>query len=220
MKTALVLVEGQTEERFVKEVLQPHLASRGLWLTPTVLRTSEPRQPVRKGGVSSWGKMRRDLQRLAEDSSAAAITTILDYYGLPDDVPGMASRPARQSALAQVAHVEAALNQERGDLRFRAYVSLHELEALLFAGVERWAQRFDTVEVARLRADVAGLEPEAIDDGVTTAPSKRLERFLSRYRKTLHGPACIGDIGLELIRARCPHFGEWLTWLERAGERA
>jgi hypothetical protein len=220
VRTALVLVEGQTEERFIKEVLQPHLATQGVWVTPTILRTSGLRQPVRKGGVSSWSKMRRDLQRLAEDTSVTAITTLLDYYGLPDDVPGMSSRPARQSALAQVVHVEAALNADLGDPRFRAYVALHELEALLFAEVQRWAPRFDAGEIARLCVDVAGLEPEAIDDGVTTAPSKRLERFLSKYRKTLHGPVCIDDVGLELVRVRCPHFGEWLTWLEQLANRA
>lgn len=214
MKRILVLVEGQTEERFVNEVLQPHLLQHELWATPTILRTSGFRQPVRKGGVSSWSRMKRDLQRLCEDSSVVAITTLLDFYGLPSDVPGMSSRPVRATKLEQVLHLEAEIDRDIRDLRFHAYLSLHELEALLFADVDRWSSRFEAAEISALKADVVGLEPEDINDGVPTAPSKRLERYLSRYRKTLHGPACALEIGLPILRARCPHFGDWLTWLE------
>jgi hypothetical protein len=139
VKTIHVLVEGQTEERFVKEVLQQHLLDLDLWITPIVLRNSGDGQPVRKGGVSSWSKMHRDLRHLGQDTSIVAITTLLDYYALPADVPGMSTRPGHLKPRGQVAHVEAA---------------------------------------------------------------------------TQHGPACANDLGLPLIRSRCPHFDEWLTWLE------
>ena len=39
MKRALVLVEGYTEERFVKDVLQEHFWTLNLSLTPTLLVT-------------------------------------------------------------------------------------------------------------------------------------------------------------------------------------
>jgi Domain of unknown function (DUF4276) len=214
VKRILVLVEGQTEERFVNQVLQPHLLQRGLWATATILRTSGFRQPVRKGGVSSWSRMKRDLQRLCEDSNVVAITTLLDYYGLPKDVPGMPTRPLRGTKREQVLHVEAEIDKDIADPRFLAYLSLHELEALLFADVDRWAGRFEHTEISALKAGVGALAPEEINDGASTAPSKRLEQHLTRYRKTLHGPACALEIGLPTLRLRCPHFGDWLGWLE------
>jgi hypothetical protein len=38
MKRGLVLVEGQTEERFVDELLVPYLLAKGLVLVPTVVK--------------------------------------------------------------------------------------------------------------------------------------------------------------------------------------
>jgi hypothetical protein len=218
LKKVLVLVEGQSEEGFVKELLQPHLRLRDLWMVPTMLRTSGARQPLRKGGVSNWDKMRSDLHRLCGDTSATAVTTMLDYYAMPRDVPGMASRVSEHTKRSQVAHVQAEIEKDLVVPRFRAYLCLHELESLLFADIDRWASRFDVSEIRELKANIGRQAPEDINESFNTAPSKRLERFLSGYRKTFHGPDCARDIGLETLRARCPHFGEWLTWLEGLGD--
>jgi D-serine deaminase-like pyridoxal phosphate-dependent protein len=47
-----------------------------------------------------------------------------------------------------------------------------------------------------------------------TAPSKRLRKLFAGYQKPLHGPLAIAAIGIERIRAVCPHFDEWLRRLE------
>lgn len=39
MKRVLISVEGQTEEEFIKEVLQPHLRLHNLYLEPTLVTT-------------------------------------------------------------------------------------------------------------------------------------------------------------------------------------
>lgn len=39
MKRGLILVEGPTEERFIKDVLSPHLLNRQFALIPTVIPT-------------------------------------------------------------------------------------------------------------------------------------------------------------------------------------
>ena len=51
--------------------------------------------------------------------------------------------------------------------------------------------------------------PEDIDDGSETAPSKRIARTTSMYRKALHGPLIAETIGLDVggcVEARI--FGE------------
>ncbi|HSY47889.1 MAG TPA: DUF4276 family protein [Thermoanaerobaculia bacterium] len=92
-KRALVLVEGQTEERFVKDVLAPAFWPRSLYLSPTILVTKRVKDgPNFKGGVTRFAQFENDLRRLM-NAGGAVVTTMLDYYGLPDDFPGMNTRP-------------------------------------------------------------------------------------------------------------------------------
>lgn len=56
--------------------------------------------------------------------------------------------------------------------------------------------------------------PEQVDDGVDTAPSKRILNAYPRYTKTIDGPLVIADAGLDPIRACCPHADQWLRKLE------
>jgi hypothetical protein len=55
--------------------------------------------------------------------------------------------------------------------------------------------------------------PEDIDEGPHTAPSKRLRNAFAAYQKTLHGPLAMSAIGVDRIRATCPHFAQWLRRL-------
>lgn len=56
--------------------------------------------------------------------------------------------------------------------------------------------------------------PEDIDDGPMTAPSKRLREVFAAYQKPLHGPLTVAAIGIDRIRAVCPHFHRWIGRLE------
>lgn len=67
-------------------------------------------------------------------------------------------------------------------------------------------------EIARVANSHGG--PEDIDDGPRTSPSKRLRDMFAAYQKPLHGPLVVEAIGLERIRARCPHVHAWLSQLE------
>ncbi|MFC3450431.1 DUF4276 family protein [Amycolatopsis speibonae] len=56
--------------------------------------------------------------------------------------------------------------------------------------------------------------PELVNDGLGTAPSKRLARYCASYSKTSDGPLVIADLGIDALRARCPHLDSWLTHLD------
>jgi hypothetical protein len=213
----LVLVEGQTEERFVKNVLYEKLMARSVFLVPKLVTTMRTKQgPDFKGGVSKYSKVEKDLQRLLGDSDAAAVTTFIDYYGLPEDFPGMDSRPSRASPMDRARHVEASWQARIGHPRFHPYLMVHEFEALLFTRPEEICI---ATNQHNARGDLQAIRdafgtPEEIDDDPRTAPSKRIEQRLPGYRKTLHGPMVARRIGLELLRQECAHFGEWIDWLE------
>lgn len=214
MKRLLILVEGPTEERFVNLVLRDHLLAHSVISIPRILLTKRvDNGPNFKGGVTNWEQIKRDLRNLLGDTNAAGITTLIDYYGLPRDVPGMSTR--KGSPGARVAYVEKAIADQFNDRRLRPFLMLHEFEAMLFTNIKKWEHRFDDpAALARLKKDVAGLEPEDINETPQGAPSKRILRRLEDYEKPFHGPDALKDIGLDAIREACPHFAAWLTWAE------
>ncbi|HEY0477210.1 MAG TPA: DUF4276 family protein [Kofleriaceae bacterium] len=219
MTRGLVLVEGQTEEQFVNDCLAPYLHTTGLILErPTIIATKRTVGAAHfKGGIVSYSQVRRELGLLLRDTGASVITTLIDYYALPMDFPGMRDRPAT-SPRDRVAHVEAAWAESVGDRRFVPHLVLHEFEAWVYANpsrLEAWMFDDDVRVIEALAAVAAAHEtPEDIDEGPSSAPSKRLRAVFTPYQGTLHGPPAVSAIGIDDIRAVCPHFHDWLDRLE------
>lgn len=112
MKRALVLVEGLTEERFVKDVLREHLLQKDLDISATVLTTRyEQKGRNFRGGVTSFGKFENDIRWLLGSSGDALVTTMLDYYGLPEDFLGMTTRPSGHSFMLKRQYVSSSAIQ-------------------------------------------------------------------------------------------------------------
>lgn len=221
-----IVCEGQTEEEFVKMVLQGHFrATSGSDAIPILPsnRTGSNRRR-HKGGWTSFGRLRDVLRREMEEkhSDETWFTTMLDLYAVPEDFPGLAAAPQRP-ARERLAALEATFaNDVTTDRlwRFTPYLQLHEYEALLLADMDalgRWMPDEAARGLPALAADVAGLAPEEVDDGSETAPSKRIIRHFPSYAglKTSVGPIAAADIGLPRLRAACPHFDDWLTTLEK-----
>jgi hypothetical protein len=108
------------------------------------------------------------------------------------------------------------------NVRFIPYIQLHEFEAYLFSQPS-WFEYFYDHErqgIAALQAVADSFSsPEMIDDGPHTAHSKRITVALPDYAdaKAVVGPQVAELIGLNVIRAKCPHFNEWLSVLEQLG---
>lgn len=214
MTRVYLLVEGQTEEAFVRELLEPHYARLGLYLTPIIVRTS----PGHKGGVVSYEKIKPQLQRLCRQDAAAHVTTLFDLYALPQDFPGKtdATYPANGSGHQKAAFLEAQLKQDIGQINFIPYFQVHEFEALLFVEPRKFAEWTDNYRIVIELGDQAQkyATPEDINDSPETAPSKRILEAMPEYQKTFHGPLIACEIGLDAMRKACPHFNEWLLRLE------
>jgi hypothetical protein len=60
------------------------------------------------------------------------------------------------------------------------------------------------------------MEPEEIDEGPTTAPSKRIINHVSIYDrlKVRVGATAAAAIGLPGLRVKCPHFNERVSKLD------
>jgi hypothetical protein len=216
-KRVLILVEGQTEERFVKDVLGPAFWEKELFFSPTILNTKLVKDgPNFKGGVTNFAKFRNNLQRLL-NSGGALVTTMLDYYRLPTDFPGMDSRPQNGTPAQRVTHVETAIARHfDSPPDFIPFLALHEFEAWLFSSpAELPRVMTETGKQPRFEAIRAGVTtPEEINERPEFAPSRQIQALFPAYKKTLHGPNTAGRIGLERIRSECPHFAGWLRKLE------
>ena len=219
MKHVLILVEGQTEEAVINDVLQRHLVAHGVWPIPTILTTKRAKHgPDFKGGVSSYQRIKINIERLLADASAALVTTMIDFYALPKDCPGWKDVPAH-APRARAEHLEAAWRSDVNHPRFEPHLILHETEALIFSNPMACELSFPD---SRAREALAAIGrsfscPEDIDEGPETAPSKRILRVVPGYRKAAMGPLAIEEIGLPVIRSQCPHFDAWLRRLEALG---
>lgn len=217
MSRILILVEGATEEQFIIHVLAPYFETQEKYLIPVVMATKRvPGLPHLKGGVSTYGKMKRNILHLCRDSNAICVTTMIDYYGIPHDFPGIETLP-HGPAPEKVQHLETALARDISNTRFVPYLALHEFEALLFADPNSMCKLFARNDIldALYRIRSAFVSPEGIND--TEPPSKRIEALIGAYDKPYFGALIALEIGLERIRAECPHFNDWLTTLEHLG---
>lgn len=221
MRKVLILVEGQTEERFVKDVLQPHLWGIGVHPEPKIATTKRVKHGVHfKGGITDFKKVEGDLRRLLGDTDAALITTMIDYYGLPDDFPGKQGLSGRTSH-ERAKELEVALDLHfNAGPRFAAYLMIHEFEAFLFCGPAVLAEVMNAPSsYQQLQAIRNGFpSPEDINDNPITAPSARVLNVFPGYRKRLHGPLTTSRIGLDAMRQQCTHFNQWVSRLERLGK--
>lgn len=217
MRIAFV-VEGPTEEQFVARVLREHLVERGAWeASPRILWTKKPShgRGAFRGGATGWGQIRRDIELCCRTFDV--VTTMLDYYGLPADVPGRAA-PVGATSDARAAFVERAIAEAIASPRAILIPNLvvHEYEALLFSDIDAIASVVPDADRDQLDAIATAFEtPEHINDARATSPARRLAgASRERYDKARHGPIIAASIGLERIRARCPRFDGWLSRIE------
>lgn len=220
MRWIHILVEGPTEEGFVKKVLTPYLEDKGIYPTPLLLETkSVDSGPHSKGGVSTYGKIKRDIRRLIYDSSVVAVTTMIDFYGLPSDFPAKKSL-SLGTCYQRVGYLEEAFAKDVDHAKFIPYLALHEFEALLFASPGHIAKKFPRMKVQKELHNIRNqfATPEEINEEPSKTPFKRLQMLLPEYQKPLHGPLIAAEIGIDRVRQECPHFNDWLAKLEALAE--
>lgn len=92
-------------------------------------------------GIAKYESIRRDMLRLLGDTSAAVVTTMIDYYGLPRDFPDYRARP-RGTCYERANFLEEAFLRDINHRRFISFLTLHEFEALLFVDPQAIAARF------------------------------------------------------------------------------
>jgi hypothetical protein len=147
----MVLVEGQTEIKFIKEILAPYLGAKNIFLHPTMIS-----KPGQKGGDVKFSRAIKDIENFLKQRDDTYISTFIDYYGLKE-WPGL----QKASDLSSPRDIAKSINEltleavsKKIDTvffvqkRFIPFVAVHEFEALLFSDISCLAAGINVSEMS------------------------------------------------------------------------
>ena len=223
-----VVVEGPTENLFVKNVLGPYWALRNIFITPPKIRTriDERSGKVYTGGDIRFSRVAKQVGNFLKQRHDIIVASFVDYYGIKEwpsldtinerHSPYDIARILNQAAMDYMRQTYPETHPQR---RYFPFTAVHEFEALLFSAPLVMSKHIhiSTDEINAVVQECGG--PECINNGSETAPSKRLDNWTNgQYGKTTTGISIAQEIGIETMRQQCPLFDEWLTSIERLQE--
>ncbi|TAG58365.1 MAG: DUF4276 family protein [Cytophagales bacterium] len=220
MKRIIIICEGQTEQSFCQNVLQPYFNTKNIWLeTPTIKKSG--------GGIVNWNSLKKQIITTLIQNPNIIVTTFIDYYGILErhnfpnwlESEKILDKNVRIKSLENAILLDINPNLQH---RFFPYIQLHEFECLLFCNPNVFTNNFDENEFLDfdylLETFNSYSNPEMINNGDETSPSKRLSRILkNKYNKVTFGSLLAEEIGLKLIMEKCPRFNEWVLKIENVG---
>lgn len=216
MRGIYIIVEGQTEEEFVNNSIKQHLNSNGIYDVRAI--TLKTRKSQRVYGDVRYSKYKLNVRNLLSEQPDILVTSLIDFYALRKDFPSYDECRSTQNPVDIISCIEKSILNDIDNFRFIPYIQLHEFEGLLFTDIKG----FDVIpEVANdnhIRTNLLELisifpNPELINEGITTAPSKRLHAIIPSYEKTFHGPLIALENTFDLILEKCPRFKNWIDTL-------
>jgi len=213
LKAIYLIVEGQTEEEFVRNSLSPYLMSHGIHDVRAIkIETS----PGFKGGDLKYSRFKPNVRKLLYQRNDVIVSSLIDYFRLRNDFPEYDNSQKFLNPVARVTNLEKACAMDINDDRFLPYIQLFEFEGLLFSEDKgfNFLGTIPQLNIIQLQSIITNYpNPELINDGSETAPSKRLQRLIPGYKKTLHGPVIALENGVNSILSKCPRFSTWVTAL-------
>lgn len=221
IRAIYIICEGQTEEEFVNGILRPYFNSHQIYdVRPILMSTSKGH----KGGDVKYDRLKFNIDKLLKRESDILVTTFIDYFRLKTDFPNFEVAQRIQNKVLKVDFLEQALADAINNPRFIPYIQLHEFEGLLFASKDGF-EFLPDLKQANLNSLLLAVEekenPEELNDGELTAPSKRLEQLIPGFdkNKPFYG-GLIAEINtINAVLDRCLRFKAWVvTLIEKVKE--
>lgn len=215
MRAIYIICEGQSEEEFVNKILRPYFNSHQIYdVRPILMSTSKGH----KGGDVKFDRLKHNIDKLLQCERDILVTSFIDFFRLKNDFPHFAIAQQKQNKFERVAFLEHALGDAINNSRFVPYIQLHEFEGLLFAAKDgfEFLPDIQQTNLHKLLLAVDEKEnPEELNDGPLTAPSKRLEQLIPGFdeNKPFYG-GIIAEINtIYAVLARCTRFNNWVETL-------
>ena len=137
MKNVYIYCEGQTEESFIREMLYPYFLRIGIAVHPIICATKRSANRKYKGGVSSYAKIKKELTMLCRQHHNEFVTTMFDYYAMPDDTPGIDQM--EHDLCKRIQQIEQTINADIGQPNCSFHFMLHEFEGILFSNPDSFS---------------------------------------------------------------------------------
>ena len=214
MNRIVFIVEGDTEIQFVENQIIPYLQEKCGYHTPmNAQKITTNKKKNCKGGNVGIEYLRNEIRKIAA-SGDTFITTLLDFFRLPNDFPNYTTDKTKVTEIEQ--GLTATMTHIVSHNRFLPYIQLHEVEALMFIKVEGFELFIDE---DRQRQELQNIiaqypNPEDINGGSATAPSKRLEKIFPTYNKVAYSGLVFDELSIDEIRNKCHRFNSWLNNIE------
>jgi hypothetical protein len=195
-----VICEGQTELNFItKKLNKNYFNSRFISLKPIAINKTGNKKSL-EGNVS--------IDRLVtfiKRASETIVTTFVDFYGF------------KNKDAKSVDEIEQELSDKSNAKCFIPYLQLYEIEALWFSNIEiiKQVKNADSQQFEKLKNIQRDYpNPEDINDGIQTAPSKRLIKIFPNYSKLIDGNSIFEKISIDEMIVKCPRFAKWIKTIE------
>ena len=172
MKRVYIVVEGQTEQTFVKNLIAPYLQNFEIYnVTPILIRTSR----MGRGGMVSYHHLLNTIKPLLISKKRDFIvTTFIDFFRIPNNMPQYKESMKKSNKIEKIISLEKAINNDINDSRFFSYIQLHEFEALLFSSNKGFEYYFPDDLAKETTTIISSYNtPEDINTSPEGAPSKR-----------------------------------------------
>lgn len=224
MKTIAIICEGLTESNFIKRYLAPYLEFNNIIVKASILKSRSGRHV---GGRVTVDRVAERMRVMYHDVDR--VSSFVDFYGF-QDTNGRTKDQLETAIFDEIIKMD-----PRIDGRFvKPYIQMYEFEGLLFSNPEAFRSIAEIhllnkvpnknhkkeSEIEKIIKSISDISeefstPEDINNSIETAPSKRITRiFENTYNKTEHGPYLAGQIGIDVIREKCPLFNKWVIDLQ------
>ncbi|WP_448790533.1 DUF4276 family protein [Bacteroides graminisolvens] len=212
MKRVIFIVEGDTEISFIQKCIMPYLYQKGFTNPMNAQKIITNRKKNKKGGNVAFEYLKNDIERVAATRNVL-ITTFLDFFRLPTDFPGYTTDSLKIEQIEEAVRENISSIIDRAN--FLPYIQRHEIEALMYTNMDGFNYVVDKEESLNKLKEIINqyANPEDINSGSETAPSKRLMKIFP-YQKTTDGEIILEALPIDDIRSKCPRFNEWLENLE------
>lgn len=219
MKKIVFIVEGDSEDEFVKRIITPYFVSKSIpnYQVKSIIVTMS-------GGGHGFNNIehfKNTIKPILYSKDEPIITSFIDHYRLNSEkkLPGYSECIKETDIERKLDRMEEMLHEEVQKIKayrfFRPYIQRHEFETLLFADPEHG---FD-LEDNRIKQDIITLcsffkSIEDINSTPEGAPSVRLSEIYNKHKKKYNKGADAVDIAelttIEKMFDNCPRFKKWI----------
>lgn len=185
----IVLCEGQTEERFIKEIIVP--AFSHLYIVPKIIMT----KGGTKGGSVHYADFIKQANNILHNTQLTLLLTIFDLAGIsPSWWNGIENQCPKQ--------LNEKIEKELNDARFYPVWMIYEFEMLAFIAPKITGEIIGSQYISALKKVLKNHQhnPEAIN--YQNYPSKQLLQICGKhkYQKMIDGISIAKKLSLEQLK--------------------